>query len=78
MLPNNFQDKGKDEPDDPTEDVSFGIAEQLQAMAVSAQALESRCALNADFKRLLHSVQREACLKKRTEMIQADINEIFN
>lgn len=50
------------------------FAEQLKALAISAHALESKDTLNKVFKRFFQSIQREVCLKKETEMKQADVN----
>lgn len=52
------------ETDEVTDNVSVGIAEQFRTLAISVQALESISALNADFKRIHQSVQRELLLRQ--------------
>lgn len=70
----SLEDILDDKLDDPTDDVSVNIAEQLKKLAISAQVHESQA---ADFKRLPQSVQRELCLRKQSEMTQADIRDII-
>lgn len=60
----NLEDKESDELDDPTDDLSVEIDEQLKLMAISAQALESQCDLNALLKRIFKSVRRKLRLAK--------------
>lgn len=74
----NLEGKVNDEPYDPTDAISVGIAEQPKVLAISAQALEIQNSLNADYKRLLESVRRELPLKKQIEMTQSDIRDFFD
>lgn len=49
ILLKNLEVKVNNESDNPTDDVSIGIDEQLKYLVISAQALENQCAQNADF-----------------------------